>query len=108
MSGSDERSNALTIDQVRRVAALGRLAIDDARLERYRHQLGSVLDHIKMLGELDLTDVEPMAHPVEATNRWDEDEVRPALRNDALMQLAPEKAEPFVKVPKVLGGGSGA
>lgn len=108
MSGSHELSKALTIEQVRRVASLSRLAIDDARLERYRHQLGSVLDHIKMLGELHLAEVEPMAHPVEATNRWDEDEVRPALPNEALMRLAPEKAEPFVKVPKVLGGGSGA
>lgn len=108
MADTSERAPELTIESVRRVAALSRLAIEDDRLARYQQQLGSVLAHIKMLGELDLTGVEPLAHPIDAANRWDEDEPRAGVGNETLMRLAPAKAEPFVRVPKVLGEGSGA
>ena len=108
MSGIDATPSGLTIEAVRRIAALSRLAIGDSKLAEYQQQLGSVLQHIKMLGELDLAGVEPMAHPMDATNRWDEDEPRPGLENADLMRMAPAKAEPFVRVPKVLGEGSGA
>jgi aspartyl-tRNA(Asn)/glutamyl-tRNA(Gln) amidotransferase subunit C len=108
MAEASARTAELTIEAVRRVAMLSRLAVDDDRLALYQHQLGSVLRHIKMLGELNLEGVEPLAHPLDATNRWDEDEPRPGLENADLMRMAPEKAEPFVRVPKVLGEGSGA
>lgn len=108
MAATQPQGSGLTIEGVRSVAALSRLAISDARLRQYQHQLGSVLEHIKMLGELDLSGVEPLAHPLDATNRWDEDEPRAGLENSAFMQMAPAKAEPFVRVPRVLGEGSGA
>lgn len=101
-------SNELTPEVVRKVARLARLAVDETRLESYRQQLGSVLAHINMLRELDLADVEPMAHASDGVNRWDADEPRAGLPNEVLMRLAPDRAPPFVKVPKVLGEGSGA
>jgi len=108
MSGPDQPANppALDEDAVRRVAHLSRLAIDDDAVRRYTGQLGDVLGYIERLRELDLENVEPLSNPLDATNRVDEDHPREPLTTDALMDMAPEAAPPFVKVPKVLGEGA--
>jgi aspartyl-tRNA(Asn)/glutamyl-tRNA(Gln) amidotransferase subunit C len=90
------------------VAHLSRLALSDDRVEEYRAQLGAVLGHIERLRSLELEGVEPLTHPLDATNRMDEDTPRDPLGNEVLMGMAPDAAPPFIKVPKVLGAGDGA
>ena len=89
----------------RRVAHLSRLALSDDQVEACRAQLGAVLGHIDRLRSLPLEGVEPLTHPLDAVNRMDEDVPGAALANEVLMRMAPESAPPFIKVPKVLGGG---
>jgi aspartyl-tRNA(Asn)/glutamyl-tRNA(Gln) amidotransferase subunit C len=106
----DPSAHTLTLDDVRRVAALSRLALTDDQLESARTQMGAVLGHMDSLKKLDLTGVEPMVYPSDICNRMDEDAVRSgtALPTSTLMTMAPDSAPPFVKVPKVIGGGSGS
>lgn len=92
---------------VRRVAHLSRLALSEEQIESYRAQLGAVLGHIDRLRTLPLEGVEPLTHPLDATNRMDEDVPRAPLPNEVLMEMAPDAAPPFIKVPKVLGGAGG-
>lgn len=103
----DDPNAPLSLDSVRRVARLSRLALTDEQLEAYRPQLAAILGHMGRLASLDLADVEPLTHPLETTNRLDEDVPRPGLATDALMAIAPDAEPPFIKVPKVLGGGGG-
>lgn len=101
----------LTDADVRKVARLARLELSDAQVHAMRDQLAAVLGYVERLRGLDLTGVEPMAHVGEGgrgVNRLDEDVPGPTLSNADLMRMAPEKMEPFVKVPKVLGDGGGA
>lgn len=98
----------LTIDEVRHVAKLARLRLTDAELEEYRVQLSSVLDHIALLNELDLTDVEPMARPADASNRFDEDTVARPMPLEQLLANAPAVEDRYLAVPKVLADGGGA
>lgn len=98
----------LTIDEVRHVAKLARLRLTDAELEEYRVQLSSVLDHIALLNELDLTDVEPMARPTDASNRFDEDNVAQPMSLEQLLANAPAVEDRYLAVPKVLADGGGA
>jgi aspartyl-tRNA(Asn)/glutamyl-tRNA(Gln) amidotransferase subunit C len=105
---TDPAHHDLTGQQVRRVARLARLALSDEQVDNARAQLGAVLRYVESLGELDLTGVEPMAHPTDAANRWDDDEPRPGLPNQALMDMAPQREPPYIRVPKVIGGGEGA
>lgn len=91
------------MDEVRHVAKLARLRVDDVQLERYGEQLSAVLDHVAMIGRLDLAGVEPMAHPLDVTNRLDEDEVAPPMAIDDLLRNAPAAEGRFLAVPKVLG-----
>ena len=99
---------ALTSAEVRRVASLARLELSDDQIVRYRSQLSAVLEHVRQLRAIDLRGVEPMTQPVETVNRFEEDSEGPTLPAAALMDMAPDKFEPFVRVPRVFGESSGA
>ena len=49
--------------------------------------------------ELDLSDVEPTAHPLDLVNVWAEDEPRPSLPVDEALANAPDRQDGFFKVP---------
>jgi len=98
----------LSAEHVRKVAMLSRLALTDAQVEQYQHQLSAVLTYINRLRELDLANVEPMAHVGDMHNRLDADVPRDPLPNSVLMSMAPQTMPPFVKVPKVIDDGGGA
>ena len=93
----------LTLDEVRHVAKLARIALTDEEAERFRVELGALLEHARSLEALDLDGVEPMAHPGGAVNVLRDDGPGCPLPNDALMAMAPEAAEGYIRVPRVLG-----
>lgn len=95
----------LPLELVRRVAELARLELDASRLDALAHELGAVVAHAGTLRTLDLQGVEPLVHAGDAVNRLDDDTPGPVLATAALGAMAPGWAEPFVRVPKVLGGG---
>jgi aspartyl-tRNA(Asn)/glutamyl-tRNA(Gln) amidotransferase subunit C len=98
----------LSADEVRKVARLCRLALDDEQIELYRTQLTAVLRYADRVRGLDLRGVEPMPHIGESVNRLDDDQPGSTLDTDTLMRLAPQSVPPFIKVPKVLGDETGA
>jgi aspartyl-tRNA(Asn)/glutamyl-tRNA(Gln) amidotransferase subunit C len=107
---SAEQPSTLTADEVRKVARLSRLAISisDEQVELYRTQLTAVLRYADRLRDVDVTGVEPMPHVGEETNRLAEDVPGATLRNEELMEMAPDTMPPFIRVPKVLGDETGA
>jgi aspartyl-tRNA(Asn)/glutamyl-tRNA(Gln) amidotransferase subunit C len=94
----------LTTEQVREVAKLARLALDEPTLQRYAGQLEPILGYVDKLGEVETSGVEPMAHALPVQNVFRADTVGPALPLDKVLQNAPETDGPFFKVPKVIGG----
>ncbi len=98
----------LTDEQVRHVAKLSRLKLDDPQVHYFAEQLSSVLGYVDKLSELDVDDVKPMAHPTDMTNRFRDDEPTPGMDVEDALRNAPASDPPFFKVPKVLGDGPGA
>ncbi|MBX3358652.1 MAG: Asp-tRNA(Asn)/Glu-tRNA(Gln) amidotransferase subunit GatC [Phycisphaeraceae bacterium] len=98
----------LSIEQVRKIASLARLALSPAQAEEFRSTLSAVLAYAERLGALDLSGVEPMASPLDATSRPQADDPEPPLSGELAMRLSPESFGGFIKVPKVLGEGGGA
>ena len=94
----------ITLDQVRHVAKLSRLALDEGRLEKFAVQLGSILEYVAKISEVDVTGVEPMAHALPVHNVFREDIVEPSLPLEKVLQNAPDSDGPFFKVPKIIGG----
>jgi aspartyl-tRNA(Asn)/glutamyl-tRNA(Gln) amidotransferase subunit C len=94
----------ITPHDVRHVAKLARLDLDEQHLAKYSTQLESILEYVAKIGEVDISGVEPMAHAVPLANVLREDVAEPGLPLDKVLQNAPETDGAFFKVPKVIGG----
>jgi aspartyl-tRNA(Asn)/glutamyl-tRNA(Gln) amidotransferase subunit C len=90
---------AITRDEVLHVARLARLELRDDEIARFTEQLSAILEAVAKVSELDLSDVEPTAHPLDLVNVWSEDEPRSCLPVDEALANAPEREAGFFKVP---------
>jgi aspartyl-tRNA(Asn)/glutamyl-tRNA(Gln) amidotransferase subunit C len=90
---------AITRDEVLHVARLARLELTDDEAERFTEQLSAILEAVAKVSELDLSDVEPTAHPLDVVNVWAEDEPQPSLPVDEALANAPDREGGFFKVP---------
>ncbi len=87
---------------IKYVANLARIALTPDEEAKFGAQLGDILGHIKLLEELDVTDVEPMAHAVPLANVLRADEVRPSIPQEAALANAPKQANGLFIVPKIV------
>ena len=87
---------------IKYVANLARIALTPDEEVKLGAQLGDILGYIKQLEELDVTDVEPMAHAVPLSNVLRADEVRPSIPQEAALANAPKQANGLFIVPKIV------
>ena len=90
---------AITRDEVLHVARLARLELTDGEIDRFTEQLSAILEAVAKVSELDLSHVEPTAHPLDLVNVWAEDEPRPSPPVDEALANAPDRQDGFFKVP---------
>ena len=90
---------AISRDDVLHVAGLARLDLSEDEIERFREQLNAILEAVGKVAELDLSDVEPTAHPLDLVNAWAEDEPRPSLSVEEALANAPGREGDFFRVP---------
>ncbi len=101
-------THRLTDDEVRHVAKLSRLRLTDEQVHHFAQQLSAILGYVSKLNELDVSNIEPMAHAVDLTDVLRQDEPTEGIEIETVLANAPDAEKPFFKVPKVLGDGSGA
>ena len=89
-------------DDVRRIAKLARLALDEARVEPMVGELNGIFTWVEQLNEVDVTGVAPMTSVVEQRLKMREDKVTEGGNADALMANAPGGEDHFFVVPKVV------
>jgi aspartyl-tRNA(Asn)/glutamyl-tRNA(Gln) amidotransferase subunit C len=94
---------AITREDVLHVAALARLEIPESDVDGVQDQLGAILEAVGKVSELDLSDVEPMTHPLDLANEWSEDEPRPSLAREEALANAPDPSDGAFRVPAVGG-----
>lgn len=90
-----------TID-VRHIARLARLDLDDAEAATFQPQLQAVLDHVHSLAALDLDGIEPTAHSHETHSPMRDDTPGDSLDPAAVLANAPDSAQDQIRVPKVV------
>jgi aspartyl-tRNA(Asn)/glutamyl-tRNA(Gln) amidotransferase subunit C len=89
--------------EVRRIADLAQLELDESEVAALARELQSILDHFAALDELDTSDVDPApTHPPTAAGSRD-DAVRPGLSAAEALAGAPQADEGHFRVPRVLG-----
>jgi aspartyl-tRNA(Asn)/glutamyl-tRNA(Gln) amidotransferase subunit C len=95
---------ALSLEEVRRIAALARLRLSPEEERTFAEQLSAILAHVEQLRELDVSAVEPMTHALAAGEApaLRADEVAPSLRPDEALANAPARDGTFFKVPRII------
>lgn len=95
---------SLTREQVRHVAMLARLGLEEGEEEFYAQQLSGILAPIERLQELDTEAIPATAQVVEVTNVMREDEPRPCLSQEEALANAPVAEDGFFVVKAILEG----
>ncbi len=92
----------ITREEVERVAHLSRLDLSEQEKVKFAAQLGSVLDYMKKLNELDTEGVEPMVHGIEGQEVVRQDAVGESLPRQEALQNAPDSSQGCFKVPRII------
>jgi aspartyl-tRNA(Asn)/glutamyl-tRNA(Gln) amidotransferase subunit C len=94
--------------EVREIAALARLRLDDAEVLRLTAELDGILGYIETVKGLDTTAVEPMTHAVPFDCPMRADELGQSLTIDEALANAPRRHESSFEVPRIVPGTGGA
>lgn len=84
------------------VAHLARLKLSPEEAQKLGAQLGDILGYIEKLKQVDVSGVEPTAHPFTLVNVTRADEARPSLPHDDALRNAPQRAGGLFVVPKIV------
>ncbi len=87
---------------INHVAMLARLKLTDSEKEQFEKQVGSIINYIDKLNELDTSSIEPTAHVLPISNVFREDQLKTSLPREKALQNAPEKDDGFYRVPKII------
>jgi aspartyl-tRNA(Asn)/glutamyl-tRNA(Gln) amidotransferase subunit C len=87
---------------VSKIATLARLDLKSDEVERLGDELGTILDYVEQLRELDTKDVAPTAHVEAVGTPLRDDEPRPTLPVEEALANAPDKKGSAFKVPKII------
>ena len=93
---------SLDKDEVRNIAHLARLSVDESQLDNIAAELSRVLEFIDRLKAVETAGVEPMAHPVSSALHLREDAVTETDERDTLQKPAPSLHEGYFTVPRVI------
>ena len=93
---------ALDASDVEKIAHLARLGINADDIPEYARNLTDILAFVEELNSVDTTGVEPLAHPLDATQRLRADVVTESDQRDHFQQVAPETEAGLYLVPQVI------
>ncbi len=93
---------SITLEEVRHVAKLARLDLDETEMLSLQGELNSLLGHFDDIQSVDVSGIEPSSHAVSLQNVWAEDIPGISLSRDrALSNAALSKAGLFL-VPAII------
>lgn len=93
---------ALDKSEVEKIAQLARLHISEADADEVASRITDILALIDQMQSVDTETVEPMAHPLDVTQRLRVDTITEKDRRDELQTLAPAAQDGLYLVPKVI------
>lgn len=95
-------ANIISDETIDYVAILAKLELSSEEKEEAKKDMGSMLDYIDQLNELDTDGVEPMSHVFPVHNVFREDVVANGDDRDHILANAPECKDGAFKVPKTV------
>jgi aspartyl-tRNA(Asn)/glutamyl-tRNA(Gln) amidotransferase subunit C len=102
VAGGDHYPMSLDKATVAKIAHLARIKVPEADQEALAGELSKILEFVEQLKEVDTEGVAPMSSVVATTLRRRPDEVTDGGYRDDILANAPDRAEGFFSVPKVV------
>ena len=92
----------LTLDDVKKVASLARLAATEQEAQTAHAQLSAIFGLIAEMQAVDTTGIEPMSHAQDVTQRLREDRVTESSQRELFQSIAPQVEAGLYLVPQVI------
>lgn len=93
---------SLDSSEVKKIAHLARLAIDENDIPQYEHNLSNILQLVEQMNAVDTDQVSPMAHPLDENQRLRDDAVTETDQREHFQAVAPQTENGLYLVPKVI------
>ena len=97
-----EESADLTIEEIKQISVLTRIAMTDNELDLMRTQMSAILDSVAILNEVDTENVEPTGHSVDVKSVMRDDEKQDSLTQEETLLNAPQREGSFIRIRAVL------
>ncbi len=92
----------LSVSDVKRIADLAYIEINDNEAKETLNQLSGIFDLIGTMQAVDTSTVEPMSHALSVVQRLREDEVTEADQHGLYQSIAPQVEANLYLVPQVI------
>lgn len=93
---------SLTPEQIKKIGHLARLNLSAEDIELYTPQLSNILNFIAHMDEVDTSEVQPLAHPLDLSQRLRADQISEPNLRDKYQRIAPQVEAGLYLVPKVI------
>jgi aspartyl-tRNA(Asn)/glutamyl-tRNA(Gln) amidotransferase subunit C len=94
----------MSIEQsdIEKIAVLARIRIDHNDVADVANRINDILAMVDTMQAVDTSNIEPMANPLDATQRLREDRVTETNQREQFQAIAPETEAGLYLVPKVI------
>ena len=92
----------ITKEEVKKVAHLARLELNENEINHHAEQLEKILDYIRQLEKIGTDDVPCTTRAIEVVNVFRKDEKKNSDCNEELLELGPSREDKYFKVPKII------
>jgi len=92
----------ITKEEVKKVAHLARLELNENEINSQAEQLERILEYIKQLEKIDTYDVPCTTRAIEVINVFRKDEKKNSDCVEELLELSPSREDDYFKVPKII------
>ena len=92
----------ITKEEVKKVAHLARLELNEDEIINHAGQLEKILEYIKQLEKVDTNSVPCTTRAIEVVNVFRKDEMKNSDCTEELLELGPSREDKYYKVPKII------
>ena len=92
----------ITREEVKKVAHLARLELNENEINNHVEQLEKILEYIKQLEKIDTEDIPCTTRAIEVLNVFRKDEKKNFDFTQGLLELSPSREDDYFKVPKII------
>ena len=92
----------ISSDEVKNVARLARLELNESEIQQHAEQLEKILEYIKQLEKINTENIPCTTRAIEVANVLRKDEKKDYANVEEIINLAPSREDKFFKVPKII------